>query len=380
MNFDFTDEQESFRQVIADFAKQEIAPHISKWDQDHYFPVDAVKKLGTLGAFGVSFPEAYGGGGGDFTTLCLAIEELAKVDSSIAITLSAGVGLGANPIYKFGSEEQRNRWLPEMCAGSSLGAFGLTEPDGGSDAGATRSSYAFDDRRMGFVINGSKAYITNSGTPITSVITITARGDDGISAFLVPSGTSGLTVEPPYRKLGWHSSDTHGLSLVDVFVGKEDLLGQPGRGFAQFLSILDDGRVAIAALACGLISACLDIAVDHANSRNAFGGPISRFQGVSFMCSEIAIKLEVARTMVYRAAWLKDMERPFKKEAAIAKAYSTEAAIDATRLALQVTGGAGFIEDSPIARHYRDAKILEIGEGTSEIQRLVIARELGLKL
>ena len=378
MDYSFSAEQDEFRGLMQSFAREKVAPYAEEWDEKGQFPLDTVLELGRLGAFGITFPEEYGGLGLEFATLCIAIEELARADSSMAITLSAGVGLGANPIYSFGTEEQKRRYLPEMCEGKALGAFGLTEPDAGSDAGATRSSATFDERAGEWVINGSKAYITNSGTPITSVITVTARTDQGISAFLVPAGTPGLVVEPAYRKLGWHASDTHGLYLDGVRVPKENLLGTPGRGFAQFLAILDDGRVAISALAVGLAQGCLDASLEYAKTRNAFGGPIGKHQAVAFMCADMATKVEAARALTYRAAWLKDTGRPFGQAAAMAKLFSTEAAMDAARVATQIFGGAGFIEGNAVARHYRDAKILEIGEGTSEIQRLVIARSLGL--
>ncbi|MDA8262985.1 MAG: acyl-CoA dehydrogenase family protein [Actinomycetota bacterium] len=378
MDYSFSTEQDEFRGLLQTFAREKVAPYAEEWDEKGQFPLDTVLELGKLGAFGITFPEEYGGLGLEFATLCIAIEELARADSSMAITLSAGVGLGANPIYSFGTEEQKRRYLPDMCEGKALGAFGLTEPDAGSDAGATRTSASFDEVAGEWVINGSKAYITNSGTPITSVITVTARTDQGISAFLVPAGTPGLVVEPAYRKLGWHASDTHGLYLDEVRVPAENLLGAPGRGFAQFLAILDDGRVAISALAVGLAQGCLDASLEYAKTRNAFGGPIGKHQAVAFMCSDMATKIEAARALTYRAAWLKDSGRPFGQAAAMAKLFSTESAMDAARIATQIFGGAGFIEGNAVARHYRDAKILEIGEGTSEIQRLVIARSLGL--
>jgi short/branched chain acyl-CoA dehydrogenase len=378
MDLDFTPEQEAFRKVVREFAEQEIAPHAEAWDRDHHFPLETVLAMGKLGLFGLPFPEQYGGSGADFTTLCLAIEELGRVDSSMAITLSAGVGLGANPIYQFGTDAQREKWLPSLCAGEALGAFGLTEPDGGSDAGATRTRARRQDDE--WVIDGSKAFITNSGTPITSVLTVTARTGpgDGISAIMVPAGTPGLIIEPPYRKMGWHASDTHGLTLDACRVPAANLLGQEGRGFGQFLAILDDGRIAIAALAVGLAQACLEESVAYATSRRAFGGPIGRYQAVAFKCADLAVALESARALTYRAAWLKDHGRPFKQAAAMAKLHATEAAVTATREATQIFGGYGFIDETPVARFYRDAKILEIGEGTSEVQRLVISRGLGL--
>src|SRR4051794_8730778 len=287
VDLDLTPEQEDFRKVVRDFAEREIAPHAEAWDRDHTFPVDTVLAMGELGLFGLPFPEEYGGAAADFTTLCLAIKELARVDSSMAITLEAGVGLGANPIFRFGSEEQRQRWLPDLCAGRALGAFGLTEPDGGSDAGATKTRAALDGDE--WVIDGSKAFITNSGTAITSIITVTATTGPGeISAIVVPAGTRGLVVEPPYRKMGWHASDTHGLVFDGCRVPAENLLGERGQGFRNFLAILDDGRVAIAALAVGLAQACLDQSVAYAKERQAFGGPLGRYQAVAFKCADLA--------------------------------------------------------------------------------------------
>jgi short/branched chain acyl-CoA dehydrogenase len=376
MSWELSDEHEMLRATVRDFAEAEIAPHAAKWDVDHHFPVDVVHKMGDLGLFGIVFPEEYGGAGGDFASLCVAIEELGRVDQSMGITLSAGVGLGANPIYQFGSDEQKQRWLPDLVAGRALGGFGLTEPDGGSDAGATRTKAVLDGGE--WVINGSKAFITNCGTDITSITTVTARTEDGISAFVVPAGTQGLVIEPAYHKLGWHASDTHGITLEDCRVPESHLLGRPGQGFRNFLTILDDGRIAISALALGCARAALEMAVEYAKQRHAFGGPIGRFQGLAFQLSDLAVAVENAHNLVYKAAWLKDQGRPIVKAAAIAKLYSTEAAMTAVRVGTQVLGGMGFIEETPMARFYRDAKILEIGEGTSEIQRLVIARQLGL--
>ncbi len=379
MDFELDEEQEAFRAVVRSFAAAEVAPNAEAWDRDHTFPLDAVRAMGELGLFGLVFPEAYGGSGAPFSTLCIAIEEIGRADQSLGITLSAGVGLGANPIFSFGTEEQRQRWLPDLVAGRALGAFGLTEPDGGSDAGATRTKAALDEGADEWVIEGAKAFITNSGTPITSLVTVTARTGQGeISAIVVPAGTPGLVVEPPYRKLGWHASDTHGLVLEGCRVPADHLLGAPGSGFRNFLSILDDGRVAISALAVGAAQACLDHALDYAKSRNAFGGPIGRYQAVSFALADLAVAIENARLLTYKAAWLKEQGRPFGQAAAMAKLYATEAAVGAARTATQVFGGYGFMDESPVARIYRDVKVLEIGEGTSEIQRLVIARSLGL--
>ncbi len=377
MRFALTDDHEVFRKVVRDFAEQEIAPHAERWDRDHTFPLDAVLRMGELGLFGLPFDPKYGGQGADFTSLCVAIEEIGRVDQSMGITLEAAVGLGINPIYEFGSDEQKERWLPDLLAGRALAGFGLTEPEAGSDAGATKTRAELDGDE--WVINGSKAFITNAGTEITSVVTVTARtGPDEISAIIVPSGTPGFTVEPAYRKMGWHASDTHGLSFDDCRVPADNLLGDRGQGFRQFLATLDDGRIAIAALATGLIQACLDEALEYAKVRQAFGGPIGRYQAVAFQIADLQVKLDTARMLTYRAAWLKDTGQPIKQAAAVAKLASSEAAVDATRIATQVFGGAGFIDSTPVSRFYRDAKILEIGEGTSEIQRLVIARSLGL--
>jgi butyryl-CoA dehydrogenase len=373
---ELSNEHEAFRAVVRDFAQRELAPRIDAWELAGELPLEAVAGMADLGLFGLVFPEEWGGGGGDFTSLCVAIEEVGAVSQSLGITLSAAVGLGANPIHSFGSDDQKQAWLPELVAGTRLGAFGLTEPDAGSDAGGTRTRARLADGE--WVIDGAKAFITNSGTPITSIITVTARTDDGISAFVVPAGTPGLVVEPAYRKMGWHASDTHGLTLQECRVPAHHLLGEPGAGFRQFLAILDDGRIAIAALALGSARACLELSVEYARQRQAFGGPIGRFQGLAFQLADLAVAVENSRNLVYVAARLKDQGQPFKQAAAMAKLYATETAVDAARLAVQVFGGAGFIEESPVARFYRDAKVLEIGEGTSEIQRLVIARGLGL--
>ena len=382
---ELTAEQESLRQVVRDFAVNEIAPHAEAWDRDHTFPVDTVLAMGELGLFGIPFPEEYGGGGADLTTLCVALEELGRVDQSMAITVEAAVGLGANPIFRFGTEEQRQRWLPDLVAGRALGGFGLTEPDAGSDAGGTRTRAVLDEAAGEWVINGEKAFITNSGSAITSLVTVTAvtgtvGGRPEISTIIVPAGTPGFVVQPPYRKMGWHASDTHGLTFTDCRVPAGNLLGERGRGFANFLSVLDDGRVAIAALAVGVIEGCLAECVRYANQRNAFGKPIGSNQAIAFKCADLAVMADAARALTYDAARLHDAGRPFKREAAVAKLYATEAAVTATREATQVFGGYGFMDETPVSRFYRDSKILEIGEGTSEIQRLVISRELGLPI
>jgi butyryl-CoA dehydrogenase len=376
----FTDEHDAFRAVVRDFARKALAPHVDRWQAAGEVPLEAVEAMAGLGLFGIVFPEEWGGSAGDFTSLCIAIEEIGAVDQSLGITLSAGVGLGANPIHSFGTQEQKAQWLPDLVAGVRLGAFGLTEPDAGSDAGGTRTRARYYANSDEWVLDGSKAFITNSGTPITSIVTVTALTDDGeISSFVVPAGTPGLIIEPAYRKLGWHASDTHGITLTDCRVPGANMLGPRGSGLRNFLTILDDGRIAISALAVGCAQACLDLAVEYAKERQAFGGPIGRFQGLAFQLSDLAVAVESSRHLTYAAARLKDDGKPFAQAAAMAKLFSTETAVHATRVATQVFGGSGFMEDNPVARFYRDAKILEIGEGTSEIQRLVIARGLGLE-
>jgi butyryl-CoA dehydrogenase len=358
---------------------------VEAWDREHHFPVDVVQKMGKLGLMGLTAPEEYGGAGGDFTSLCVAIEEIGRVDQSMGITLEAAVGLGINPILTFGSAEQKQAWLPDLVSGQRLAGFGLTEPGSGSDAGATKTRAELVDGE--WVLNGAKQFITNSGSDITSVVTVTARtgrtaeGKAEISTIIVPSGTPGFTAEPAYHKLGWHASDTHPLTFDDARVPEANLLGERGRGFAQFLATLDDGRVAIAALAVGCIQACLDLSVAYALDRTTFGVPIGRKQGVAFQISDLQVMAEAARLLTYKAAAVKDgggSVAEFKQAAAVAKLYATEAAVTATRIATQVFGGYGFMEEYPVARLYRDAKVLEIGEGTSEVQRMLIARGLGL--
>lgn len=385
MSVELSADHEEFRAIVRDFAEGEIAPHVTRWDKEHHFPLDVVAQMGEIGLFGITAPSEYGGAGGDFTSLCVAIEELGRVDQSIGITLSAGVGLGITPIATFGTREQKERYLPDLVAGRALAAFGLTEPEAGSDAGASRTTARLDGDE--WVIDGAKAFITNSGTDMTSVVTVTARTgtrDDGtpeISAILVPSGTPGFTVEPAYDKLGWHASDTHGLSFDAARVPASNLLGERGNGFRQFLATLDDGRIAIAALALGLSRACLEQSVAYAGERVAFGKPIGANQGVAFPLADLDVAVENSRLLVYRAAALKDAgasHSQVKVAAARAKLYATETAVSATRVATQVFGGYGFIEEYPVARFYRDAKILEVGEGTSEVQRLLLARAMGL--
>jgi short-chain 2-methylacyl-CoA dehydrogenase len=386
MTFELSEDHETFRKVVREFAESEIAPHVAQWDRDHHLPVELIAKMGDLGLFGLMAPDELGGsyradgGGSDFTSLCVAIEEIGRVDQSIGITLSVNVGLGINPIQTYGTDDQKARWLPDLIAGRALAGFGLTEPEAGSDAGATRTRAELVDGQ--WVINGAKAFITNSGSAITSHVTITARtGPDEISAIIVPAGTPGFVVAPPYDKLGWHISDTHGLSFDDCRVPEANLLGERGQGFRQFLAALDHGRVAISALSVGLAEACLALSRDYALTRSTFGAPIGSRQAIAFSLSDLAVSVEAARLLTYKTAWLVDAGRPpaqVKQAAAIAKLYSTEAAVTATRVATQIFGGNGFMEEYPVARFYRDAKILEIGEGTSEVQRMVIARGLGL--
>jgi short-chain 2-methylacyl-CoA dehydrogenase len=394
--FELSPEHETFRKSVREFALGEIAPHAAQWDKDHHFPTDVVQKMGELGLMGLTAPEEFGGMGedGDFTSLCVAIEEIGRVDQSMGITLEAAVGLGINPILTFGTDEQKRQWLPDLVAGRTLAGFGLTEPGAGSDAGATRTKAELVDGE--WVVNGAKQFITNSGSDITSLVTVTARTGTGtrevstgsttrqkaeVSTIIVPSGTPGFTAEPAYEKLGWHASDTHPLTFEDARVPEANLLGERGRGFAQFLATLDDGRVAIAALAVGCIQACLDMSVQYAGERTTFGVPIGAKQGVAFQVADLEVMLEASRMLTYKAAAMKDAGRPmkeFKQAAAIAKLYATESAVTATRIATQVFGGYGFMEEYPVTRFYRDAKVLEIGEGTSEVQRMLIARGRGL--
>ncbi|HEX6196667.1 MAG TPA: acyl-CoA dehydrogenase family protein [Jiangellaceae bacterium] len=384
MAFELSAEYETFRKVIREFALAEIEPHAESWDREHHFPVDVVQKMGELGLFGLTAPEEYGGGG-DFTSLCVAIEEIGRVDQSLGITLEAAVGLGINPILTYGTPEQKERWLPDLVAGRALAGFGLTEPGSGSDAAATATRARLDGDE--WVIDGAKQFITNSGSSITSCVTVTARtgtdadGKPEISSIIVPSGTDGFIVEPAYNKLGWHASDTHPLTFDGARVPASNLLGKQGRGFAQFLDTLDDGRIAIAALAVGCIQAMIDMSVAYANERKAFGVLIGSKQGVAFQIADLQMMADAARLLTYKAAALRDAGRPsdeVKQAASVAKLYATESAVTATRIATQVHGGYGFMEEYPVARFYRDAKVLEIGEGTSEVQRILIARGLGL--
>ncbi|MEU2877798.1 MULTISPECIES: acyl-CoA dehydrogenase family protein [unclassified Streptomyces] len=384
MNHRLTPELEELRRTVEEFAHDVVAPKIGDFYERHEFPYEIVREMGRMGLFGLPFPEEYGGMGGDYLALGIALEELARVDSSVAITLEAGVSLGAMPIHLFGTEEQKRQWLPRLCAGEILGAFGLTEPDGGSDAGATRTTARLDTDTDEWVINGTKCFITNSGTDITGLVTVTAvtgRKSDGrplISSIIVPSGTPGFTVAPAYSKVGWNASDTRELSFQDVRVPAANLLGEQGRGYAQFLRILDEGRIAIAALATGLAQGCVDESVKYAKERHAFGKPIGANQAIQFKIADMEMKAHTSRLAWRDAAYRLVAGEPFKKEAALAKLYSSTIAVDNARDATQIHGGYGFMNEYPVARMWRDSKILEIGEGTSEVQRMLIARELGL--
>jgi short/branched chain acyl-CoA dehydrogenase len=375
-----TDEQERLRKTVEEFAREVVAPVAAHHDETKTFPYAVVRGMAEMGLFGLPFPEEYGGMGGDYFTLCLALEELARVDQSVAITLEAGVSLGAMPIFRFGTAAQKDAWLPQLCAGTALGAFGLTEPGAGSDAGGTRTTARLEDGN--WVLNGSKAFITNSGTDITRLVTVTAVSDETatgkeISTFLVPVPTPGFTAGPAYSKVGWHASDTHPLYFDNVRVPENNLLGERGRGYAAFLQILDEGRIAIAALSVGAAQGCVDESVKYAREREAFGRPIGANQAIAFKLARMEARTHVARTAYYDAASKMLAGRPFKKEASIAKLVAGEAAMDNARDATQIHGGYGFMNESAVARQYRDSKILEIGEGTTEVQLMLIARGLG---
>ena len=367
---------------VAAFAQDVIAPVIGDLYEAHAFPYDIVRQMGEMGLFGLPFPEQYGGMGGDYFALCLALEEIARVDSSVAITLEAAVSLGAMPIYRFGSDEQKREWLPQLLSGEMLGAFGLTEPGGGTDAGAARTTARLDGDE--WVINGTKAFITNSGTDITgfvAVLAVTGENDDGkkeMSTIIVPTGTPGLTVSKPYSKVGWNASDTHELGFVDCRVPATNLLGTRGKGYAQFLQTLDEGRIAIAALSVGLAQGCIDESVRYLHERHAFGRPLSAYQALDFMVADMELRAHTARLAYYDAGSRMLAGEPFKKQAAIAKLHASDAAVENARAATQIFGGYGFMNEYPVARFWRDAKVLEIGEGTNEVQRMLIARELGL--
>lgn len=378
-----SEDHQTLAETVRDFANQVIAPVAAKHDREQTFPYEVIKKMGAMGIFGLPFPEEVGGMGGDFLSLCLAIEEIARVDQSVAVTLEAGVGLGSMLIFQTGNDEQKKKYLPALVAGEALAGFGLTEPDGGSDASGVRTTAKLEGDE--WVINGAKTFITNSGTSITSFVIVAcvtgtkADGTKELSTIIVPNGTPGFVVEPSYFKLGWHASDTHPLSFTDVRVPASNLLGQRGRGYANFLNALDDGRIAIAALAVGAAQGCIDESVRYARERKAFGKMIGEHQVIAFKIAEMQARTHVARLAYYHAASLKAEGKDFKTEASIAKLVASDAAMDNARAATQIFGGYGFMDEYSVARHYRDSKVLEIGEGTSEVQKILIARSLGLK-
>lgn len=382
MDFRLDEEQQALRESVRDFAREVVAPVIGEHYEKHTFPYEIIRQMGKMGLFGLPFAEEHGGMGGNYFALCLALEELAGVDSSVAITLEAAVSLGAMPIYRFGTEEQKAQWLPKLLSGEALAGFGLTEPGTGSDAAGTRTRAVLDGDE--WVINGSKAFITNSGTDITALVTVTAvtgtrpDGSKELSTIIVPSGTPGFTVAPGYSKVGWTASDTHELTFDDCRVPAANLLGERGRGFAQFLRILDEGRIAIAALAVGLAQGCVDESIKYARERQAFGQPIGNYQAIQFKIADMEMKAHTARLAYYDAAARMLAGEPFKRQAAIAKLHASTVAVDNAREATQIHGGYGFMNEYPVARFWRDSKILEIGEGTSEVQRMIIARDLGM--
>jgi short/branched chain acyl-CoA dehydrogenase len=383
---DLTPEQRGVRDLARELCEAEVMPHAAEWDEKSVFPYEVVAKMGELGLFGLSIPEEYGGSGSDFTSLCLAIEELSRGDASVGITLEAAVGLGIAPIYRFGTEEQKRKYLPDLCAGTKLWAFGLTEPTSGSDAGASQTRARLEDGE--WVVNGVKSFITNSGTDISWGVTVTAVTGDPepgragahgeISTIMVEKGTPGYGIDPPYRKLGWHASDTHGLTFEECRVPEGNLLGERGKGYAQFLSTLEAGRIAIGALSVGLAQACLDQSLAYAKERTSFGVPISNHQAIQFKLADMATEIHLSRLAVYHAAALWDAGRPCHIEAAAAKLFASETSKRAADQAIQIHGGMGFMEESPVARYWRDVKVNEIGEGTSEVQRMLIAKHLGV--
>ena len=377
MNLDLLPEHELIRETVREFARERVAPVAEELDRESRFPYELVAELAELGLMGIPVPEEYEGGGGDTVAYALAIEELTRIDSSVAITVAAHTSLGTMPILLFGSEEQKQRWLPDLASGRKLAAFGLTEPGAGSDAGATRTTAELRDGH--WVVNGSKMFITNAGTDVTWGVTITARtGEDEVSNVVVPNGTGGYTVSQPMKKLGWRASDTRELSFENAEVPEDHLLGPRGEGFRQFLEILDGGRISVAAMGVGLAQGAYDLAYSYAQERQQFGRPISSFQAVQFKLADMATEIEAGRALVLRAAWLKDQGRAFAREAAMAKLYTGELSNRAVNWALQIHGGYGYMDEYAISRLYRDQKILEIGEGTNEVQRMVIARHLGL--
>jgi short/branched chain acyl-CoA dehydrogenase len=377
VDLDLSHEHELVRDTVREFAREKVAPVAEELDREHRFPYDLVAELGELGLMGMTIPEEYGGAGADTVSYAIAIEELTRIDSSVAITVAAHHSLGTLPIYYYGSEEQKQQWLPDLSSGKKLAAFGLTEPGAGSDAGATRTRAELRDGS--WVINGSKIFITNAGTDISACVTITAlTGEGEVSNLIVPNGASGYEISAPMRKLGWRASDTRELSFRDCAVPEENLLGPRGRGFHQFLEILDGGRISVASMGVGLAQGAYDLAYAYAKEREQFGRPIADFQAVQFKLADMATEIEAGRALTYKAAWLKDQERPFAREAAMAKLYTGELAHRVVNDALQIHGGYGFMDEFAISRLYRDQKILEIGEGTNEVQRMVIAKHLGL--
>jgi short/branched chain acyl-CoA dehydrogenase len=377
VNFDLSEEHELLRATVREFAEQRIAPAAEELDREHRFPYDLIAGLAELGLLGIPIPEEYGGSGADTLSYTIAVEELTRVDSSVAITVAAHTSLGTMPILLYGSEEQKRTWLPDLAGGKKLAAFGLTEPEAGSDAGATRTTAEL--RGGQWIVNGSKIFITNAGTDISACVTITARtGEDEISNIIVPNGTEGYGLSAPMRKMGWHASDTRELSFRDCAVPEENLLGERGAGYHQFLEILDGGRISVAAMGLGLAEGAFRLASAYARERKQFGKPISSFQAIQFKLADMATEIEAGRNLVYKAAWLKDQGRPFAQAAAMAKLYTGELAHRVANHALQIHGGYGYMDEYAISRLYRDQKVLEIGEGTNEVQRLVIARHLGL--
>jgi short-chain 2-methylacyl-CoA dehydrogenase len=378
VDLDLSPEQELVRETVRAFARERVAPVAEELDRESRFPYELVAELAELGLMGIPIAADYGGGGGDTVSYAIAVEELTRIDSSVAITVAAHTSLGTMPIALFGSAEQKERWLPELASGRRLAAFGLTEPDAGSDAGATRTTATPNDDD-GWVVNGSKMFITNAGTDITWGVTITARtAPDEISNIVVENGTPGYEISAPLHKMGWKASDTRGLTFVDCHVPAGNLLGERGKGFTQFLEILDGGRISVAAMGVGLAQGAYDLAFAYAQERTQFGKPIGRFQAVSFKVADMAVEIEAGRQLVHKAAWLKDRGRPFALEAAMAKLYTGELSHRVVNQALQIHGGYGYTDEFAISRLYRDQKILEIGEGTNEVQRMVIARHLGL--
>jgi short-chain 2-methylacyl-CoA dehydrogenase len=377
VNYDLSEEQELVRATVREFAQTRVAPVAEELDREERFPYELVAELAELGLMGMPIPEEYGGAGADTLSYAIAIEELTRVDSSVAITVAAHTSLGTMPIYLYGTDEQKREWLPRLASGQGLAAFGLTEPGAGSDSGATRTRAELRDGS--WVVDGSKMFITNAGTDITACVTITARtGDDEVSTIIVPNGTPGYTISAPMKKLGWRASDTRELSFENCAVPETNLLGERGRGFQQFMEILDGGRISVAAMGVGLAQGAYDLAFAYAQERQQFGRPIAKFQAVQFALADMATEIEAGRQLVYRAAWLKDEGRPFGLAAAQAKLYTGLLSNRAANAALQIHGGYGFMDEYAISRLYRDQKILEIGEGTNEVQRMVIARLLGI--